>query len=515
MNKIAMSNSEKTLLNLVSSLVQFTSQIIISFFLTPYIVNSIGVEANGFIALGNNFISFASLATIAVSSMAGRFITISIQQGRKEEAKRYYTSSTLGNILLSIIICLTAVLFVSKLNEFINIPSHLVTDVKFLFILLIINFGISNAFASFKIATFASNNLYLDSLRDMEAQILRLITLIFLFSLFIPKVFYVAIGGLIATIFIVFFSYYYKKKLLPELNFNLKYFKLDSLWELVSSGIWNTVVNAGILLLNGIDLVLANLYIGSIGMGTLSLSKTVLIVIQQLTSKISNIFTPTLTISFAKKDKSALVSEIKKGMRITSFLVSIPVAILLVYGYNFYSLWVPSEDPMILQLLSVIAISGHLFTNGAEVVNKVFAVYNKLRTFALIFLFSGILSALIVVILLQTTKLGIFAIAGVSTVTNIIRNIFIQLPLASTYMGVKKTTFYPEVVYSVISVFILCIIGSFIGAIISINSWLTLIFSCVLLALFGLIVNFFIVLSKADRITIINMMRKNINKMKR
>src|SRR5699024_10812681 len=142
-----------------------------------FIVNNIGVEANGFIALGNNFISFASLATIAVSSMASRFITISFEKNDTDEALTYYTSSIVGNVLISTIIFIISIFLVVFLEKIIEIPGNLVSDVKLLFALLFINFALSNAFSTVKVATFATNNIYLDSFKEMIAQILRIITL--------------------------------------------------------------------------------------------------------------------------------------------------------------------------------------------------------------------------------------------------------------------------------------------------------------------------------------------------
>ena len=44
-------------INLIAQTIAYAVNLGISFFLTPYIVNHIGVEANGFVGLANNFIS--------------------------------------------------------------------------------------------------------------------------------------------------------------------------------------------------------------------------------------------------------------------------------------------------------------------------------------------------------------------------------------------------------------------------------------------------------------------------
>jgi len=71
------SQNKKTMLSLISSLIAMALTMVISFFLSPYIVSNFGAEANGFTQLANNFVNYATLITIALNSMAGRFITIS------------------------------------------------------------------------------------------------------------------------------------------------------------------------------------------------------------------------------------------------------------------------------------------------------------------------------------------------------------------------------------------------------------------------------------------------------
>ena len=77
---------------MVASMITYVVSMLVSFFLSPYIVENIGVEANGFIGLANNFISYASLITIALNALASRFITINIYRNNYENANKYFSS---------------------------------------------------------------------------------------------------------------------------------------------------------------------------------------------------------------------------------------------------------------------------------------------------------------------------------------------------------------------------------------------------------------------------------------
>lgn len=509
-----LTNNQKMFLNLISSLIFFAATIGINFFLTPYIVNNIGVEANGFISLGNNFITYASLITIAVSSMSSRFITIELEQGNLEKANLYYTSVTIGNIIISSIIFLLSLIVVYYLEYIIDIPQNLILDIKLLFILLFLNFAFNSAFSSWKISTFATNKLYLESIRDMQAQILRLIVVILLFVMYDPLVFYVGIAGLVATIFNLIFTLYYKKMLLPDLIVSYKFFRWKVLWVLLTSGIWNTIITAGQLLLSGLDLLIANILLGPSGMGVLALSKTLPNVITQLAGKITHIFTPSLTISYAQNNTEEVLRELKKGMKITAILLTVPLGALIVYGYDFYQLWVPGEDAYLLQVLSILSAGGLIFTSGIQVIFKVFTVANKLKTYASLILISGVVTTGLIFLLLHSTNLGVYAIAGVSTIVNLIRNLFFTLPLASKYLKVKWSTFYPEVISSVTSVFILVVVGFLLKLILPQDTWAGLALSVILMSLLSIIANLQIQLSKNDRKFLYDIIRRKLTRIK-
>ena len=96
--------NKNLLINIVTSIISLATSIGISFFLTPYIVDKIGKEAYGFIGLINNLVSYISIITIALNSMAGRFITIKIHQNNEKEANEYFNSVLISNIIMALLL---------------------------------------------------------------------------------------------------------------------------------------------------------------------------------------------------------------------------------------------------------------------------------------------------------------------------------------------------------------------------------------------------------------------------
>ena len=110
------------LINLISSLVVFGINLIIQFFFSPYIVRELGAEANGFITLANNFITYSSLLTSALNSMSGRFISMAYHQHNSEMSNRYYTASFVSGFVAVGILLVPVFFTVMYLEKILNIP---------------------------------------------------------------------------------------------------------------------------------------------------------------------------------------------------------------------------------------------------------------------------------------------------------------------------------------------------------------------------------------------------------
>ena len=178
-----MKQNKQLVVNMFASVVTYVVTFGISFFISPYIVESVGTAAYGFIGLANNFISYASLISIALNSMAARFITIKIKQNDIEGANRYFSSVFFANSIVSIFLIIVFTILFFFLERIINIPSSIYWDVKILFALLFANCIIQQISSVSGVAAFATNKLYISSIGSIISQIIRVIILV-LFCLY-------------------------------------------------------------------------------------------------------------------------------------------------------------------------------------------------------------------------------------------------------------------------------------------------------------------------------------------
>lgn len=500
-------------INLFAQLVAFGVSFVISFFVTPKIISAVGKETYGFLGLANNFTGYVTVITIALNALAGRFVTISIHRDNPKEANEYFTSVMISNVIIAAVLFTPALVFILNLEKFLQVPSQGILDIKLTFAFVFLSFFVNLIGSIFSVATFARNKIYLSSLRTIESNLLRITIIAVAFSLFEPKISFVSGALLAANVFVVFTNYRYTKKLLPEISVSRRYFSFSKIKELIVSGCWNSITSLSNMLLEGLDLLISNLFIGPAAMGTVSIVKTVPSMLNQCMGSILNVFLPQLTIDYAKDNRETMVKYIDYTCKLIGMFMVMPLAFVIVFGEEFYSLWVPSEDAVLLWVLSILSLAGLLFAGSVNIMYNLYNVTNRLKAPAIATLITGVLNTLIVLLLLKFTNLGVYAVVSVSSLLGICRNLFFNVPYSAKCINVKKWTFYKIVLRSIVMLIIACICGGIIKAFADIDSWVSLIIFSALMCIVSLFANLFLFYSREEKkgliLSVKNKIRRN------
>lgn len=508
-----MEDKKRLTINFFAQVFSFVVGFIISFFLTPFIINKLGTDAFGYIGLANNFVSYTTLITIAINSMASRFITISFHKGDIHKADRYFSSVYYSNLFLSGVLFLFSIFIVLLLPYIIKIPAELKLDVRILFGLTLLNSIIALISNVYTVATFVKNRLDLASIRNIVANILRVIVIVIPFLFLSPHLWYYGLSAIVATTFIAITNRMLTKKLLPELSINKKLFERQLVKELISSGSWNLLSSLGNILSTGLDLLLANVLIGAVAMGTLSISNTVPMIILSFTSSIVSVFSPKLTELYARGKDTLLVNELSNNIRITSIFTSIPLIIFLVFGKDFFNLWIPTEDASILYTLSSIIVAGMILALPQESLWSVFTITNKVKVSSInLFIFSILIitTILIGIIYFDNDYYKLLAIVGSRLLWGGIRSLTFLPIFSAKYLGLKWNTFYPIILKTIIINLGLIFFLIFIKKQIIINDWSTFILYTTLASLFVLLIMILFVFKPEERINMINKIKKHL-----
>ena len=477
------SNRLATAFNVASAIITLGVQMAVSFFLSSYLVATLGEVANGFTQLANNFVSYASLVTIAFNSMGSRFISAAYHRGKIEDSVAYYSTLIVCNVILCLVFLPVAIAVLANLGSIVDMGNADPADVGMLFAFVFANFG-ANLFVSlFCSAMFVVNKVYIQNAINLVRNVLNAALLVFTFSFFTTRVCYVSLIALLLTIASAPVCYIIKRRVVPELTFNAKAFSGKFVRDLTSSGIWNTVNQCGNVLTTGLDLLFANWFVGASPMGVLSVAKTMPTAITTLATTLNNNLEPELVIVYAKEGAEGLYRRLKLDIRLSNLIVAVPVGVFCALAPEFYRLWMPSLDAWELAFLSILTICNFIPWAGLQVIYNVFTVMNKLKVNSVSFLCGAILNLILVLLALNFTNLGVYAIAGVSALISITRNFIIIAPYVSKLIGKSLWTVYREALVSLLSVGITICVSLAITTVVATATWYGL-FIAVLLSCF-------------------------------
>lgn len=512
MSKTEKASSSQIAFNLVAGIVTFVISICISLFVTPVIVEKLGSEANGFVNLANNFVSYATLITVALNSMESRFVSICIYRDDYKGANKYFTSVFFANLLIAVVFAPIMFGFVLHLDSFLEVPEYLVGDVKIAFAIVFVQFLIEILTSRFDIALYVTNRLNLYYINQVVSSVIRLLVIILGFKLFSVRIIFLVLGSFIGKLFIVERNMHYTKKYLPDLKIKRNYFQWDSIKEVASSGVWNLVSKLSGILLDGLDLLITNIFIGAAQMGALSLSKTIPALFMNLRGTLDYPFAPPMTECYAKGDIEGVVRYARLGNKVLGIFMIAPMAVFFVFGRSFFSLWVPGEDAQLLQALSLLSIVSLLAGSCINSIFTIFTITNHVKVNSLVILGTGVATTFTVFVLLNTTDLGVYAIAGVSSFYALLRN-FIFTPLYGAHcLGIKKSTFYHEIFTGLLCFAVNSIVCFGVSAVVSSKTWIGFLVACCISGIVCVGINIMVVLTKSDRQQMLTAIKSKLNK---
>ena len=506
-------NKKRVAINMTAQLLAFAVNMLLGFILVP-VIDSMIPNAYGFTDIANKFVQAAQIIVSALNTMASRFITIHIHRNDREEANRYFSSVFFANVLMAVVFMAPAMFVVVYLGHIFQVPPEAsLPDIQMLFFFIFVNFLISITTSVFGVAPYSKDRLELSSVATILGEVVRLAVLFVSYFFFRPYLWYVGCASVASTLVQAAANLFFTRRLLPDMEVKKKHFRWEKVRELVSLGAWNSVTRLGQLLLDGLSTSIANIMISAAAMTTISISTQVPTVISNLMGTIAGVFNPQMTIAYAKEDKKQLLEIIASADRIMIFIISIPIAFMTVFGKTFFQLWIGrTQDPGELYILALLNV-GTLFVSASiQVLYHVFLITKRVKLNSVVILLSGILTTATVFVLLETTDLGVYAIAGVTTFYGILRNLVFTPIYAARCLKVKWYTFYGDILLGLASIGAICLTALPFQLLIEIDGWIKLFAVGIVAGAAALAVNFLIVLRKNERKMVLDMVKKKLQR---
>ncbi len=499
-----MKKTKQLFVNLIASVVVFVIQFLISFWLSPYVVSRLGEEAYGFITLANNFTQYATLIAVSINSMSSRFISLEYNRGNKEKANQYYSSVFWMNVILSAVVLIVSSVMIYYIEHIINITPKFITDVKLVFVFSFAGLIVSFLTTCFNSAPFVTNRMDLNAYIQIATNVTRVVVILGTFMLFAPKIYFVALATVICNLIAFIIYFLIKRKHLPDLSIKRRFFSFKRIGELVKSGVWLLISDISSMFLNGMDLLLANLFISEKAMGRLSISKIIPTAVGSLLGFLSNIFAATFTKILATGDKNALAKEVRLSFKILGGFLTVPFAGVIVFGPEFFKLWLPSNvydaaaitQVYILMLLTLInvIINAYMYS-----IHALLIAINKVKVYSIIVFGCSIVSICSTLALVAFTDLGVYAVAGTSTAVLGVVNLVVFPLYVEKQLGLKPLAFLATIFRSHGTLIATCLLFFVVKQFISINNWIWFFVACGLCVVIGYLADFLLLFNKEEQ----------------
>lgn len=462
----------------------------INFFITPYISSRLGVDAYGFISLAITFVSYAAIITTALDSFAVRYVALEYHAGHGKKASVYFSSLFFGNVILSICVFLIALPLCIVPGSFLNVPTALVTDVSWLFLLVFFNFTLITCCTSLSVCAIVKDEMTIYGIVQAASYLAEALVLILLYCLFPAHIWYFGFALLISSIVQLIGSYLIYRTRASELRIDFKLFSIKAIKELFSVGVWSSINNLGNVLNNGIGLLISNILIDASSMGVLAIAKTFSAVFTRLYQLISQSFYPHILKAYSEGDTSVLLRQFDLAMAFTGTIASILFAGFFALSPAFYRLWIPGQYSGLLYVLTMLSMVYSFIEGPIQPLYYIYSLTLKNKIPTLITVVGGVLNIICMIPLISVFHFGVTAIPATTAIIMIVISL-ISNPLYMAHcLHLHPFTFYPSIFRCLLCAGACCLVFSLIASLISISSWVSFLFVVAICTLAGFVICF-------------------------
>lgn len=460
----------------------------INFLIVPYVSESIGVNAYGFVTLANTVITYIDVISVALNSFASRYIAIEYHKHNYKLAQKYYSSIFVANLFLSAGIATIAICLVPQLQNFINISVNLQKDVKILFAFVISRYILVLLRNAFEVSNFIKNRLDLTEKIRALSYFIQAGILVLICNVLNAHVWYVGAASFVAAVFMLITQAVCAKKYTTEIKIRIRDFSFSCVKDFIVSGIWNSINSIGNLLNSGLDLLITNKMLSEFIMGMISVSKTLGTVCYTLVVAISGSFRPAQLKFYTENNIAGLANSLCDSMRITGAISAIVIGGFFSCGKNFLQLWIPSQNINTIFTLSMIVLASDILTGVVNPLYYVFTLTKKLKVPCMITIAMGAVNVVSMFFLIKYTHLGALAVVLTTMVLNLLH--FVDTPLYAAYcLGISARIFYKPIFKHLLNCLFCCSFMNTVNLLMpETENWIRLFEKIILSGMIGVII---------------------------
>lgn len=406
--------------NIFSNAAYFVINLVASFWFTPYLKNSLGLDLYGLIPLATSVTNYLKILTTNVSSAGNRFLSVRLHKENVKEANEIFNTTfviTLSIIVISIPISILLIVFSPKLF---NVPQNYDRAVQVLFVMTVTAFFVNTLRSNFAVATFHRNRYDLRNIIYLLARLGQIGIVVLLFVVFKPNLFFAGVSLLFSALVGFCGEYFFWRKLTPELKVDFSYFSKSTLKSILNTSLWLLVLSLGYMLYSNIEMVAANRLLPITVAGMYGALITVPNNILAMGGTVNGIWSPAILSKYSRSDVQGVVDISTIAMKLSGLTIALPIGYICGVAGPFLDLWLGPEfvNMKWVMVLMAFPLCMRLTVSPLHSIN---VIYNKVKIPALVTLMIGILN--IVVVFVLGKSFGAIGIALSSVIVITLREV--------------------------------------------------------------------------------------------
>lgn len=478
--------------NLVFSWVSILFNMVVIFFLTPYLIKELGELKYGIWIVINSIVGYMSLAEAGVNITTGRFVNFHIGENDLGSASKIISTSTAFYVLLPIAAMPVIWISCSVLFDLNNSNQNIFNDDTFFAIIttaaaLFLNLLSSNT----KIKLSVNLRFDIIALISIVEVTVRSLFIIYFLSYFAENTLLQislatlasALSGLILSIFLSrIFGYD-----IPVTWVNVNRYSLRKIY---SFSVWVLISNLGVMSISNTDNIIIAYYIGIEDVAIYATAFMLFTHLGTLLSKVNQIKIPTVTQALGARDRVKLNNEITGLRRLTGVLATPAIACFVVLVDPFIKLWLGDgfQRAILLSQVMAVALIMDISMQGIGA-----ALWSKgiVKLLGLLKIGIAILNILISIYFMSFFDNKLLGIALATTVCRLLETSVIFPVLASRFLGISSLSINKANI-AVLGCFVLLFVGfEVLGQVLTINSWLSFFAASLVFYSLGLVFCYF------------------------
>jgi O-antigen/teichoic acid export membrane protein len=492
--------------NLISNIVLFVLNGMISFWLPPFLVRKLGIGAYGLIPLSTSIIGYAAIVTVAINNSLSRFLALDLANHDDPAANKTFNTAFTSLFVLITLLAPGLFIFSYNISSFISVPSGIGHDASVLFMCVSVGFIMSSFTSVFNSSAYVANRLDLVNRVSVINTYMRVILIFAIFFLVQVSLAGYGTAILIASIISSSYSFYLFRKFTPSIKINFKLFDKSKLSEMLSMGWWLIVIQLGSILFLQIDLIVINKLLGNVQAGRYGIILGWSHIIRTLAIALSGSLGPLILTLYAKKEFDQMIKLTQLSNKVLSLFIGCIVSVLCIIAPALLSIWISPEFASLKWLFMLVLLPLPI-NLGVLPLFSLNRAYNKLRIPGIYTVLMGAANLFLAIFLVSETSLKLYGVAVASGIVLTFKN-FIFMPIyVASNMGVSKLTFFKASLSTMFLLMIAVGVSLIYFDYFEINDWLHLIIhSGALFLMFGAIS--FLLLTGTEKKMILNTLLK-------